>query len=194
MQTRAQAFKHVSFARVSAVLMLMVLSSLFTYIVIVNLQGPAGTLPVGFHYTVEVWVRKAGTDEWKFLMKTHNVFTKIGKNWVRDALGNAPPSDVAKYISLSAGNGTAPADTWVQLPSELTGGLARAAGTYGALGVGTWEIEYTFTSDVTVTVVDTGLHWASSGSGNMIAAAELSPTASLASGDSLKITWSNNVS
>ena len=194
MLTKAESHGHQFFARLIAVLTILVLSNLLAYAVFVNLQRPAAALPVGFHYTVEVWIMRAGSDGWKLLLRTQNVFTRIGKDWVRDALGSAPPSDVAKYISLSAGNGTAPSDTWVQLPNELTGGLARAAGTFTATGLGTWKIEYTFTSDQTVTVVNTGLHWATSGSGNMIAAAELSPTASLAPGDSLKITWSNSVS
>lgn len=195
MLTKAEGAKRASFMRVLAVLMVLMLSSLFTYVVTVNLQRPGGAFPVRFHYTVEVWIKRAGTSEWEFLTRTHNVFTKIGQDWVRDALGSAPASDVAKYISLSAGNGSAPTADWVLLPTpELTGTLARHAGTYTATGTGSWTIEWTFTSDATVTIVDTGLHWAASGSGNMIAAAALSPTASLASGDSLKITWSNSVS
>ena len=190
----------------------------FLLITSLALLVPYALLPQpkdGFHYTVIVEVKRAGSDIWEPLFKgvfnspisqppidagwilisaRYNVFTNIGKNFTRDELGSGSAStNVAKYISLSEDSGTASA-LWTQLPSEIaSGGLTRATGTYTALaGNGTWKIENTFAVTLSFTVRLTGLHWGASGNNNMIACAAVSPIATVANGDSLKITWTNS--
>lgn len=150
-----------------------------------------------FHYVVTVEVQRAGSDTWEILdQQVPNVYTNIGKNWTRDELGNATAAstNVAKYISLSEDSGT-PLASWTQLPDELaTDNLSRVAAVYAlATGNGNWTYIYTFTSTGTHTIRQTGLHWLSSGDGNMIAAVLLSTVASLIAGDKVRITWANNV-
>ena len=128
--------------------------------------------------------------------ESSNLVVDIGKDWIEDQLGDSPGTDPAKWISLST-DATAPAAGWTQIISEITtGGLARAAGTYGDTGVGTWTIAATFTATAPHTNVQlTGLQWsATAGSDNNLLAANQFTPVTLNSNDMLTITWQLSVS
>jgi hypothetical protein len=121
--------------------------------------------------------------------ESSNLIVTIGKDWIEDQLGDSPSTDPAKWISLST-DGTAPAAGWTQIPTEIAaGGLTRAAGTYGSTGVGAWDIAATFNATATHTDVQlTGLQWAVSGDGNLMAANQFTAV-TLNDGDALTVTW-----
>ena len=135
----------------------------------------------------------------KLAVNEPNTYTNIGKNWTRDQLGDSTKasSTVAKYISLdTTGSGTSA--TWTKLPTEITvADLARATGTYTAsAGNGVWTITHTFTASNSYTVTTTGLQWSASSNSdnNLLAAVTFGTSATMVSGDTLAVTWSNSVS
>jgi len=154
--------------------------------------------PIGFHYFVTISVHRAGEPEdlWQILYQgVPNLLTNNGLTYIKQQLGNVAVSNssVGRYISLSE-TSDEPTASWVVLPDEIsTSGLARAEGTYTSTGTGTWTIVKTFTSEDTFTVKVTGLHHASSGSGNLIAVVQFTTPVTLADGDSLQVTWSCSV-
>lgn len=135
-----------------------------------------------------------GTYDLFYREESSNLIVDIGLDWIEDQLGDSPAGDPAKWISLSSDTGS-PAAGWTQIPSEITtGGLARAAGTYSNQGVGVWDIANTFTATAAHTDVQlTGLQYASSGDGNLMAANTFTPV-SLAIDDALTITWTLTLS
>jgi len=150
-----------------------------------------GLAKVKYDYNVYVTLKRNG--ETVSYEETHNVFTDAGKNYVKQALGNAEFGATAfKYVAV--GNGTAPASGSTTLNSEIAeSGLTRASGTYTSTGTGAWKIEKVFSVTGTVgSVNSTGLFNASA-TGTMIAGDTFSNT-NVASGDSLNITWTISVS
>lgn len=107
--------------------------------------------------------------------------------WVAPIMENG-----LKYISL----GTTPLpydNTANVLLNELTGGLARAAGTVGAPASPTWNVftvSKKFTATATTTENCAGLHWdsASGSTGNLWAYAYFAAVTTN-SGDNITITW-----
>ena len=184
-----------------AVISLLVLTNLATYF---NATAPSApqVRDVGEniepHYRVQAWIIKADGTVIQ-VADTLNVYTNIGKNWTRNELGDTATAstNVARHISLSESSST-PAATWTILPTEITtGGCDRNSGTFTALsGNGSWKIEYTFSVGASFTIRCTGLHWIATDNSdnNMIAAAQFSTPATVASGDSLLVRWSNSVS
>jgi len=126
--------------------------------------------------------------------ESSNLITTIGLNWIEDQLGDSPATDPAKWISLST-DATSPVVGWTQIISEIaSNGLERAAGTYASTDDGAWEISHTFTATGTHTDVQlTGLQWASSGDGNLMAANTFTPV-TLTTDDSLTVTWTLTLS
>lgn len=145
-----------------------------------------------FHVTT--WIQRAGETEWTFWSHHAGVLTTIGQNWIEDQMGDSPSTDPAKWISVST-SASSPSSAWTQIPTEIaSGGLTRAAGTYASTGDGTWTISYEFTASGTHTSVQlTGLQWAVSGDGNLLASDTFTPV-TLNSGDKLTVTWSASVS
>jgi hypothetical protein len=132
------------------------------------------------------------------LLNQPNTVTTIGLNWTRDQLGDSTKasSTVAKYISLSQASST-PLSSWTQLDTEITASdLIRATGTYTAsAGNGVWTITHTFTASNSYTVTTTGLQWSvtSNSNNNLLAAVKFGTSATMVSGDTLAVTWSNSV-
>jgi len=178
-----------------SVVMLLLATNIATYLyATVFMQAD---LKLESHYTVEAWIIRG--DQVIYLGKVANVFTNIGKNWTRNELGDTATAstNVARHISLSESSST-PVATWTILPTEITtGGCDRQSGAFTALtGNGSWKIEYTFSVTATFTIRCTGLHWIATDNSdnNMIAAAQFGTAATVNSGDSLKVTWTNSVS
>lgn len=136
------------------------------------------------------WNEETGTyDDPFYHHESSNLMVNIGMDWVEDQLGDSPALDPAKWISLSSDTGT-PVVGWTQIPVEIAaGGLTRAAGAYLSTGVGIWTIAHMFTATAAHTNVQlTGLQWAASGDGNLMAANTFTAV-SLAIDDALTITW-----
>ena len=129
--------------------------------------------------------------------ESSNLVVNAGLEWIELQLGSdSPTATSAQYISLSD-DGTSPAAGWTQIISELTtvpgSGLARALGTYASAGTGSWTIVKQFTADATFTDVQlSGLQWASSGDGNLLAANTFTAV-SLVTDDLLTVTWTISV-
>lgn len=151
-------------------------------------------LAPSFHFDVYVSIKKAGSTLWvPLVVKKHNVVTNIGLDKIELELGDAGTTDEANYISLTE-SATSPSASWTILPSEIaSGGLTRALGTYDSTGTGAWRIQKTFTASASFTVRTAGLNWASSGDNNLLAAVAFGTVATLASGDTLNVTWTCSV-
>jgi len=125
-----------------------------------------------------------------------NVITTIGLNFIEEHLGigGASYDDPAKWISLS--NDGSSSAAWTQLPTELAAsGMTRAVGTYASTGDGVWTIAATFTATGAVTVQTTGLQWlVTASSDNNLMAANDFTSVTLATDDTLTITWTLTLS
>lgn len=121
-----------------------------------------------------------------------------GANWQASLMGSAAGTP-ANYLALSATSLTiAKGDT--ALSGEITtNGLGRVQATYGSYtapsslsGAASYQLTHTFTATGPQTVNSAALFNASS-AGTMFVEANLTSTATLASGDSLAITWTVNI-
>jgi len=150
------------------------------------------------HVLIEI-LRADGSRE--FLAEGFNARTNSGANWQASIMGSAS-GNPANYVALS-GTVLTPAATDTTLSGEITSGtnagLARALGTYQNYtapsmlgGAASYQITHTFTSSGTTTVNSAALFDASTG-GNLFVEANLSPAATLASGDSIALTWTVNI-
>jgi hypothetical protein len=181
-----------------AIIALLVLVGAIAALAVDSEQSPetATRLSIRGHVVVEAYHydEETGTYDLFYHDESSNLMVDIGFDWVEDQLGDSPSGDPAKWISLST-DGTAPAAGWTQIPTEIAaGGLERAVGTYASTGTGAWEIEATFTASATHTNVQlTGLQYASSGDGNLMAANQFTAV-TLNSGDALTITWQLSLS
>jgi hypothetical protein len=131
----------------------------------------------------------------------YNSRTNMGASWQAGVMGSAAGTP-AKYVALSTTSIT-PAATDTTLSGEITSGtnsgLVRTAGTYGGYtapgslgGSASYTITNTFVSAATTTVNSAALFDAAS-AGNLFVEAVLSPAATLASGDSIALTWTVNL-
>ena len=156
----------------------------------------ANTLNLQGYVTVDAYHYDEATGSYIHFYhdESSNLLTTIGKNWIEDQLGDSPGTDPAKWISLSTSS-SAPDAAWTQIPTEIAAdGLERAAGTYASTGDGVWTISKTFTATGAHTNVQlTGLNWASCGSGNLMAANTFTAV-TLATDDSLTVTWTLTLS
>jgi hypothetical protein len=132
------------------------------------------------------------------LIRGWNSRVSAGASWQAQLMGSAAGTP-ANYIALSSTTLTA-ANGDTTLSGELTSaGMSRALGTYGgytapsSLGAAaSYTISKTFTATATVTVNSAALFNASS-AGSMFVEANLSTSATLASGDTVTITWTINI-
>lgn len=151
----------------------------------------ANTFTIKGYVTVDAYHYDAATGTYVLFYhdESSNLITNIGFDWIEDQLGDTPATDPAKWISVSL-DATSPGVGWTQIITEIAaGGLARAVGTYTSTGTGVWTIAVTFTASATHTNVQlTGLQWASSGDGNLMAANTFTAV-TLNNGDTLTITW-----
>jgi hypothetical protein len=148
--------------------------------------------PTGY---VTVSVVREGNEIYHY--EDHNAITEAGVDFIADQISDSPSSSVsAQFIGLTTTDIT-PDDDDTSLSGEITsGGLERAAGTFGGLSVGVadnddnYTITKTFTASATHTAVQgAGLFTdATVGSDTMVAINEFS-SVNLASGDQLTITW-----
>ncbi len=130
----------------------------------------------------------------EFWCENSNTVQDIGEQRIRDFLadynhtGTAATNDT-KWISLSPDS--APAASATQLTNEYSsGGLSRASGTVTFINNTAFNVTYTFTSTAdSQPVTSAGLHWHSSGDGNMYAAADLSNAPTLDTDDTLEASW-----
>ena len=166
----------------------------------VGLEQPetANTLTIQGRVIVDAYHYDEATGEYVqfYHHESENVLMLIGKDWIEDQLGDSPSTDPAKWISLSLDTTDPPPNTWEQLGGVsdneiISGGLERAAGTYGSTGVGIWEIEATFNATATHTnVQQTGLQWVvTGGSDTNLMAANHFTAVTLNNGDALTVTW-----
>jgi hypothetical protein len=115
------------------------------------------------------------------------------------ALGSIVSPQAPLYIALSTSSLTpAKGDTTLSGETSVSG-LARAlatAGSYSAPasldGSASYTLSKTFTAGASATIVSAGIFDASS-TGNLFVEANLSSSATLASGDTLTITWTINL-
>jgi hypothetical protein len=132
----------------------------------------------------------------------HNAMTEEGVDFIIDQISDTPSAtSIAKYIGLTSTDITPDDDLAVAgtLTGEITtGGLARAAGTFGGYTFGgnnndnddDYTVSVTFTASASHTAVQgAGLFTdATVGSDTLVAINEFS-SVNLASGDQLTITW-----
>jgi hypothetical protein len=128
----------------------------------------------------------------------HNEITETGVDFIVDQMSDSASATAsAKYIALSTtATGTvAIDDDNTSLDSEIsTGGLGRAAGTFGGYSYSTADNDdsYTVSATFTATGSHTGVQRAglftASSAGTMMAENSFS-SVNLASGDQLTITW-----
>ncbi len=137
-------------------------------------------------------IRKDGTVE--DLGITSNLRTTAGLDWQADVMGNASQPVSARWIGLTT-NATAPAAGDTALTGEITtGGLGRAAGTYAHTAAATsYTISNTFTATATHTAVAKAGLFTATTAGTLAFETLLSTTATLASGDTLAVTWTVNI-
>lgn len=102
------------------------------------------------------------TERGKELIRTHNLRTSLGANYVRDILGfdnYTTTQNVTGWISLS--NDATPLSSWTKLPNEVnTGGFTRKAGTVAAWRNGTgfaYNVTATWACTATTTLQAAGL-------------------------------------
>ena len=162
-----------------------------------QLAEEANTFTIKGWVTVDAYRYDAATGTYIHFYhdESSNLVVDIGLEWIEDQLGGeSPTATSAQYISLSL-DATSPAAGWTQIPTEIAaGGLTRAEGTYADTGTGNWTITKMFTSTTDHSNVQlTGLNWASSGSGNLLAANTFTAV-TLADQDSLTITWALSLS
>lgn len=127
-----------------------------------------------------------------------NSRTNNGASWQATVMGSAA-GDPAKYIALST-TAISPAASDTTLSGETAvSGLARTEGTYGAytapssLGSSaSYQISNTFTAGAAATINSAALFDAAS-AGNLFVEAALGTPATLASGDSIALTWTVNI-
>ena len=128
---------------------------------------------------------------------TYNTRTNAGALWQAGIMGNAS-GNPANWIALSTVTLT-PAEGDTTLTGEITAGtdagLVRTQGSFTNYvapsvvgGPASYDIVYTFTAEHNTTVLSAAMFDASTG-GNLFVEANLSVPATLASGDSVKITW-----
>ncbi len=160
--------------------------------------GAANTITLQGYVTVDAYHYDEATGTYVHFYhdESSNLMTTLGLNWIETQLGDFANSttDTARYISLSL-DATSPAAGWTQIITELAaGGLTRAVGAYSTTGGdGVWTISNTFTATTTHTNVQlTGLQYASTGDGNLMAANTFTPV-SLANLDTLTVTWTISV-
>ncbi|MHA1829056.1 MAG: hypothetical protein ACTSX6_10475 [Candidatus Heimdallarchaeaceae archaeon] len=152
----------------------------------------------GLGLTIEIHCTMYHYRNGKLIAYSHHaaVLTNIGKDFIEGKLGDSSFGNNTKfavYISLSNSTQT-PSATWTVLPGEITtGGMSRAAGTYQSTGTGQWNITHTFSPTESNSTRLVGLHWDSSGDGNLLAADTITAI-NYQSGDSVQITWSISVS
>lgn len=131
----------------------------------------------------------------------YNSRVNAGALWQAGVMGSAS-GNPANYIALSTATlSPAAGDTTLsgEITSGVNAGLARTQGTYQNYtapstlgGSASYQITNTFTSSGTATVNSAALFTASSG-GSLFVEANLSPAATLASGDMLILTWTVNI-
>ena len=160
--------------------------------------GAASTITLQGYVTVDAYHYDEATGTYVHFYHDEgsNDLTTIGLNWIEDQLGDSPATDPAKWISLSTDD-TAVSAGWTEIISEIAAnGLERAEGAYASTGDGVWTISKTFTATGTHTAVQlTGLQWSATGeSDNNLMAANTFTPVTLASADTLLVTWTLTLS
>lgn len=124
-----------------------------------------------------------------------NLRTNAGTDWLADVMGKTTQPASAQWIALTTNTG-APAAGDTTLTGEIsTGGLARAQGAYAHTnGTSTFTISYTFTATATATAVHKAGLFNASSAGTLVFETVLSSDVTLASGDTLTITWTVTLS
>lgn len=122
--------------------------------------------------------------------------TNAGANWQADTMGQTTGSGIgtgafapANYIAVTE-NATSPSASDTTLTSELaTDGLSRAQGAYSHTSNATsYTVSKTFTATGSRVIAKAALFNASS-TGTMAFESLVSPTASVANGDQLTVTF-----
>lgn len=145
-------------------------------------------------YCSAVLIKKDGTRivlaEW-----VHNLLTNAGRDWMHEQVytnDNETPTRGANYIASTESSIT-PAVGNTTLTGEITtNGLARADATTKnhSAGTNSTTIEHTFTASGSFTDVKASALFNASSAGTMPHIANFATgSGTLASGDTLKITW-----
>lgn len=154
----------------------------------------AGFNPKKKKNTVELVVRDKDGNI-KQILKTHNLRTNVGIDFVADALANSASQPApADYIALTANN-SAPLAGDTTLAGELAvDGLSRAQGTYSHTSFATsYTVEFTFSvTGGPHTVAKAGLFNALAG-GILVFEALFSTPATVTTSDTLTVTWTINI-
>jgi ABC-type proline/glycine betaine transport system ATPase subunit len=126
---------------------------------------------------------------------THNIIVTDGSTWVRDFLKSGTTGATNATDDVAVGNHTTFSASDTKLATECTtANLTRTSGTVSIVNATAYQVLYERIASDTVTVNATSLHHdpTSNTSGNMVAAASIT-TASLISGDTLRVTWTVNI-
>lgn len=139
-----------------------------------------------------VITRKDGTVE--DLGVSTNLRTNAGADWQADVMGNSTQPASARWIGVTTNTG-APAAGDTTLTGEFsTVGLSRAVGAYAhTTGTTSYTITVTFTATGTATAVHKAGLFNAASAGTLVFETNLSSDATLASGDTLTITWTVNI-
>lgn len=130
-----------------------------------------------------------------FKMTKHNLTTNAGKDVIKQQVANNGSQPAAcSYIAVST-SAITPAVGDTSLTGEVsTNGLARALGTYASTGTGTWTLSKTFTATGAVSNVQAAAVFnAASGTTMCFEVGSLGPV-TLATNDTLTVTWSGTIS
>ena len=129
-------------------------------------------------------------------LPVHNVTTDAGRNVARQILHQASHGSIAGFDKLTVGSTDyTPAAGNTALTGEVNAdGLERASGTYTSeVSTGAWKLEHTFTYTGSGVTVYTGAVFNASSGATMAYAAKFAASATLQSGDQLKVTVTGTV-
>jgi hypothetical protein len=124
----------------------------------------------------------------------HNLTTNAGKDFIKAQISGTGTATNCIYIAIST-SAVTPAAGDTTLTGEVsTNGGARASGTYASTGTGTFTLSKVFTASGAISSIQSAAVFTASSSGTMcFEVGSLGPV-TLASTDTLTVTWSGTIS
>jgi len=124
----------------------------------------------------------------------HNLTTNAGKDFIKAQISGTGVTTNCAYIAVG-NSAVTPAATDTTLTGEVsTNGLSRAVGTYSSTGTGTFTLVKTFTATGAVSSLQAAAVFTAASSGTMcFEVGSLGPV-TMATNDTLTVTWSGSVS
>lgn len=142
---------------------------------------------------VHAWITRA-SGQIEDLGIVENLRTTVGGDWQADVMGNSTQPVSARWIALTADTGAAAAGDTTLTAEITTNGGARAVGTYAHTGgTASYTITKTFTASGALTAIHKAGLFTAISTGTMAFETVLSSDATLATNDTLTITWTVNI-